>query len=130
MINPYITEGAKTIAVDFDGVIHSATYPEFKEPNADVVRTLRYLKKHGWKIMIFTARICDRWYNQSDVNYAIYTPPTVHTIQSYMKQWNIPYDEIWTGKGKPYCKLYIDDSAIHYQKGMDLLSTVKRRLPK
>lgn len=96
---------ARTIAVDFDGVI--ADYDGYKgpgvlgDPRPDVRNALHTLKAEGWKIVIFTTR---GW----------------EEIRDYLAKHNIPFDEYnsnqdyRTGGSKPVADVYWDDRAICY----------------
>ena len=57
--------------------------------------TLRFLKTKGYQIMIHS---CNN--------------PKV--IKDWMTYWEIPYDVVWEGVGKPICDCYIDAKAIHF----------------
>lgn len=123
----YAEEGAKTIAFDFDGVIHSGTYPAFAPPNDKAVEAIRRLKADGWRILIFTARLCHRWYKgMSDSERWVEYLKTMQDLRAYLKKYDIPFDKIWTGEGKPYCRYYVDDSAIEYV-GQDIYEEVNKR---
>jgi adenylylsulfate kinase len=96
---------ARTIAVDFDGVI--ANYDGYKGPGVlgaprdDVRQALHTLRREGWKIVIFTTRGWDE-------------------IERYLQQHDIPYDEYnrnsdyKTGGHKPVADVYWDDRAVCY----------------
>jgi hypothetical protein len=116
----YSEIGSRTIAVDFDHTLHNGTYPDFNPPNPDVVDGIRKLKAQGWRILIYTARICDRWfdhwYDYPEIAYNL-NYDVKCAIKRYLEDYNIPFDDIWTGKGKPYCRYYIDDAAIEYKPG-------------
>ena len=96
---------ARTIAVDFDGVI--ADYNGYKGPGVlgaprpDVREALRTLREEGWKIVIHTTR------GEGEV-------------ADYLKQHGVPYDEFnhnsdYATQGvKPVADVYWDDRAIRY----------------
>jgi adenylylsulfate kinase len=96
---------ARTIAVDFDGVI--ADYDGYQgpgvlgKPRLDVCAALRALKSEGWKIVIHTTRGEDE-------------------VSSYLREHAIPFDEFncnsdyATGGHKPVADVYWDDRAVCY----------------
>lgn len=124
----YAEEGHKTIAIDFDGTIHSGTYPDFLPPNDGIKEGIKALKADGWKILIYTARICNWWYKgmQEPDRYKEYDR-TKQDIGDYCRKWGIPFDKIWMGEGKPYASCYVDDKAVSYYPGMDLVTAVNKK---
>jgi hydroxymethylpyrimidine pyrophosphatase-like HAD family hydrolase len=108
---PHITDSAEstrrqpTIAVDFDGVL--AEYDGWKGPSvlgpprSDVLEVLRILREEGWKIVVYTTR-------------------AEEDISGYLRQHQIPYDEInkksaYRNSGsKPVATVYWDDRALRY----------------
>jgi adenylylsulfate kinase len=100
-----LNNSAKTLAVDFDGVI--ANYDGYKGPGVlglpreDVRLALHTLRREGWKIVIHTTR---SWAE----------------IESYLQQHDIPFDEYnrnsdyATGGQKPVADVYWDDRAVCY----------------
>lgn len=103
-------ERAKDILVDFDGTICTWAYPNFGEPTPGVHETFRALRERGFRIIIWTSRVC----------------PTVHTpeeratmmdkIAAYMRQHAIPYDGI-DSYGKRSALAYVDDRAVSFTGG-------------
>jgi len=93
---------ARTIAVDFDGVI--ASWSGWKgaakiDPPIEGAREfLLKIKALGHKIMIFSAR-ADEQAGRSG-------------IIAYMQKHDLAYDSMWCGKGKPDAAVFIDDRAI------------------
>ena len=95
----------RTIAVDFDGVI--ADYDgwrgedNFGCPRPDVKNALRVLRQEGWKIIVHTARRSS-------------------TIEPYLHQAGVPFDEINANSDyprqspKPVATVYWDDRAVRY----------------
>lgn len=90
------------ICVDFDGVIvhHNINMgPYHFGPPIDGAREfLQKLRKKGY-VVIYSARV--------NVD-----PSLVDELEDYMKQHDLPYDEIYYGYGKSEAVAYIDDRAI------------------
>lgn len=102
----------KTIVVDLDGTI--LDWPEggwkgwkvFGEPITEMVEILRKIKKEGkFRIMIHTCRINEEVCGKFSI------PQSEKLIRECLEQHDIPFDDIWTGVGKPLGVLYIDDRA-------------------
>ena len=87
------------IAIDFDGVLHQYDLPKegrkMGPPINGARQAMLSLKAMGHHLMIFS---CNR----------------ESVIADWMNYYKIPFDEIWTGQGKPSYDLLIDDKAIHF----------------
>jgi capsule biosynthesis phosphatase len=99
------------ICFDLDNTL--VTYPKVKgdystvEPIMNNINYLKYLKKFGNVIIIYTARRMKSYNgNIGKVNSNI-GKLTFDTLDKF----NIPYDEIYFGK--PYADVYIDDLAVN-----------------
>jgi len=97
----------KTIAVDFDGVIHkySKAYHDgtiYDEPIEGARDALRLLKKKGFNVVVFTAR------------------PDLDAVQLWLKQNKIEVDDVTDTK--PKAVAYIDDRAIRFTNWRDMLN--------
>jgi adenylylsulfate kinase len=100
-----LNNSARTIAVDFDGVI--ADYDGYKgpgvlgDPRPDVRQALHQLRNEGWKIVLYTTR---GW----------------EEIKDYVARHGIPFDEYnqnsdyQTQGKKPVADVYWDDRAVCY----------------
>jgi hypothetical protein len=104
----------KCIAVDFDGVIHK--YSEkwkdgtiYDGPISGVKEALEKLSKN-YKILIFSTRNFDRIGEDGKDQ-----KNQIKEMEQWLNKYNIPYDEIYTGTGKPIAKLYIDDNAYRFE---------------
>jgi capsule biosynthesis phosphatase len=100
------------LIVDIDNTItihdSSKEYSE-KLPNFEVIFKLHEYKKHGFEIILFTAR--NMYTHQGDLGKinAISAPILV----DWLSKHNVPYDELILGK--PWCGeggFYVDDKAI------------------
>lgn len=96
---------ARTVAVDFDGVIADYDgwkgYGVFGEPRRDVLEALEGLRREGWKIVVHTTR-------------------SEAEVLEYLVHHGIPHDEInrnsdyETNGVKPVADVYWDDRAVRY----------------
>ena len=83
---------AKTIAVDWDGVVYDHETKRLKDGAKD---GLYKLFEDGWNIFIYSS-------NQSD------------WIARLIEEYELPPMTIWKGSGKPNCDCYLDDRAIRF----------------
>jgi capsule biosynthesis phosphatase len=101
----------KRICFDLDNTL--VTYPKISgdyntvEPIYKNINYLKYLKKKGNTIIIYTAR---RMRTHQGNNGKILADIGEITFQT-LKKYEIPFDEIYFGK--PYADYYIDDLAIN-----------------
>lgn len=102
----------KTIVMDLDGTLTiddpGAPYAD-RRPRLDVVAKLHEMRKHGFRIVVSTARNM-KTYNGSIGRINVETLPV---ILSWLDHHHIPYDEVLVGK--PWCGVegfYVDDKAI------------------
>lgn len=102
----------KTLVIDLDGTLtideENVDYIN-KRPNVTLIQTLKEYKKLGFKINIFTSRNM-RTFDGELEKIRTYTLPI---IDSWLKKYDVPYDEIIIGK--PWCGyegFYVDDKAI------------------
>jgi len=102
----------RTVVVDLDGVL--AYYDGWKSldhignPNPGARKFLEALWEGGYYIIIATARLSDAACTANNAEFDL--------IYKYIERWlakhNMPYDEIWTGRGKPLAVAYVDDRAV------------------
>tara|TARA_B110000208_G_C11794398_1_gene438922 strand:- start:1164 stop:3068 length:1905 start_codon:yes stop_codon:yes gene_type:complete len=101
----------KRICFDLDNTL--VTYPKINgdyrtvEPIQKNINLLRYIKKLGNTIIIYTARRMKTHDGSTGKVLADIGSITFETLKKY----NIPFDEIYFGK--PYADFYIDDLAIN-----------------
>jgi hypothetical protein len=98
------------IAIDFDGVIHAYSKgfydgTIYDGPTQGVVEALTTLIKKYY-IYIYSQRS--------------FVPEGKRAIEEYLKEYAIPFDEIYAGK--PAAKFYIDDRAIRFKNWDQTLS--------
>ena len=102
--------GNGVVCVDFDGTFfpYRPLY-EHNAPLPDAVETMWWLKKQGYKIVIFTSRLSPSWLDESGET----EDRSLHWVESHLIQYNIPYDTI-TAEKVP-AEYYIDDRAIAFR---------------
>lgn len=102
-----------SLIFDIDGTIcpikkKDETYEELV-PFQRVVEKLRYYKKNGAKIILFTSRNM----NSYQGNIGVINKNTARIMLEWLDKWEIPYDEIIYGKPWPGQKgFYIDDRSV------------------
>ena len=99
----------RTIACDFDGVIHDWAHPKpgrkMGLPMPGTKEALELLKSAGYTIMIHS---CNR--------------PQV--IKDFMSYYQLPYDSIWEGQGKPVADAYLDDKGLRFENWNETLAAI------
>jgi hypothetical protein len=113
-----------TIAIDFDGVIHSYSRgwqggEIYDLPVEGTREALTELRAKGWKIYIFSTRT-NKIYHKND------RPPQEERMKIYLEEHGIPYDKIWSF-GKPMADIYLDDRALNFRgKWVDSLQEIEQ----
>lgn len=102
----------KVLAIDFDGVLHSYSNgwqdgKPYDVPVNGAKEALTELKNEGYHIMIYTTR-CNHDLLNEDVDRA-------QDVEDYLKKHDIPYDQIYTGNGKPKFTVTVDDRALSFR---------------
>lgn len=102
----------KTIAVDFDRVIHAYSKgwgdgSIYDQPVPGVQRTLERLRRAGYRIVIYTTRAADRVIDGEHQN------GQLEEVIDWLNLFGIPYDEVFAGE-KPIFTALIDDRAIRF----------------
>lgn len=111
----------KTLAVDFDGVIHGYSNGWqngiiYDAPVPGAKEALEKLDSEGYTILIYSTRCNEEYWEDGDNR--------VEDVKNYLDLHQIPYTSIHTG-GKPKATMYIDDRAISFQGNWsDTLDTV------
>lgn len=78
-------------------------------PYSDMIKKLKYYKKNGAKIILYTSRNM----NSYNGNIGLINKHTAAILLEWLKKWEIPYDEIVYGKIWPGHKgFYVDDRTI------------------
>lgn len=101
----------KKLVIDLDGTLTIEPTNDYKKarPNKDLIHVLNSYKAQGYYIVIFTARNM-RTYKGEIGKINVHTLPI---IIDWLKENNVPYDELIVGK--PWCGkdgFYIDDRAV------------------
>jgi hypothetical protein len=94
----------RTIAVDFDDTIVVRVFGTLV-PAKDCVEGLHMLREQGYRIVIHSARSWDKWQDKVERE---------NEMVNLLDHWEIPYDEIYTGKGKPPAMAYVDDRGLRF----------------
>jgi hypothetical protein len=107
--------GMKTIAIDFDGVIHgySRGWQDgsiYDPPKPGTKEALTSLKERGFQLVIFSARNYDRTDRRGG-----FERNQVKEVTEYLVKHSIPFDRIHTEPTKPNCSLFIDDKAVRWE---------------
>ncbi len=110
----------KSIAVDFDGVIHNYSQGWqngmlYDVPVDRVAETLGKLKRKGYNIIIFTTRLNPKF---DIINKGVRN--VRKDIEDWLRKYDIPYDELTNNK--PAAIAYIDDRAIRFTNWKDILN--------
>lgn len=98
----------RVICVDLDGTLAEEDkwkgYHYIGKPIQKTIKAVRSEKLKGTYVVIHTCRV-------TTVDNRVY-PPSLRTIENWLKKHKVPYDEIWTGTGKPWGHEYWDDKAV------------------
>lgn len=98
---------------DIDGTLCPIKRKEEKYedliPYSNMVNKLKYYKKNGAKIILYTSRNM----NSYNGNIGLINKNTAVVLLEWLKKWEIPYDEIVYGKIWPGHKgFYVDDRTV------------------
>jgi histidinol phosphatase-like enzyme len=99
-----------TAAIDFDGTIVEHAWPNIGKLKPGAKTAVARLKDAGFHILIFTCRA-----NPPDGGK--FDDPDATKLKDmvrFLKEHDIPFDDVWTGAGKPFATAYVDDKAIRY----------------
>ncbi len=102
-----------TFVFDIDGTICPIKKKEEKYedliPFSEIVEKIKYYKKNGAKIVLYTSRNM----NSYNGNVGLINKHTVPILLSWLEKWEIPFDEIVCGKVWPGNKgFYVDDRTV------------------
>jgi len=88
----------KRVAVDYHGTLMIDN-----KVNGDLRAKLQEMKANGYHIIVYTSGITEN-------------PSILHGINVWLKENQVPYDEVWQRQGKPDVDLYIDDKSVNPNK--------------
>ncbi len=116
----------KTIAVDFDGVIHAYSKgwhdgTIYDKPVAGAAQSLRRLQQAGFHVLIYTTRASDRTIE------GVFEEGQADKVADWMNRHGIPFDEIYRGE-KPIFVAIIDDRAVRFDPKPPWWKTIFGRL--
>ena len=94
----------RSIAVDFDDTIVVRVFGTLV-PAKDCIEALQILRDKGYRIIIHSARSWEQWQDRIERE---------NEMVNLLNQWEIPYDEVYAGKGKPPAMAYIDDRGLRF----------------
>jgi len=94
----------RTIAVDFDDTIVVRVFGTLV-PAKDCIEALQVLRDRGYRIIIHSARSWEQWQDRIERE---------NEMVNLLNSWEIPYDEVYAGKGKPPAMAYIDDRGVRF----------------
>ena len=94
----------RSIAVDFDDTIVVRVFGTLV-PAKDCIEALQILRDQGYRIIIHSARSWEQWQDRVERE---------NEMVNLLNEWEIPYDEVYAGKGKPPAMAYIDDRGLRF----------------
>lgn len=102
-----------TFVFDIDGTLCPIKKKEEKYeeliPYPNMIKKMKYYKKNGAKIVLFTSRNM----NSYKGNIGLINKNTARVLSEWLEKWDIPYDEIIYGKPWPGHKgFYVDDRTV------------------
>ena len=105
----------RTIAVDFDDTIVVRVFGTLV-PAKDCIEALQVLRDQGYRIIIHSARSWEQWQDRIERE---------NEMVNLLNRWEIPYDEVYAGKGKPPAMAYIDDRGLRFADNwMDIVRVI------
>lgn len=102
-----------TFVFDIDGTLCPIKKKEEKYeeliPYPNMIKKMKYYKKNGAKIVLFTSRNMNSYRG----NIGLINKNTARVLSEWLEKWDIPYDEIIYGKPWPGHKgFYVDDRTV------------------
>lgn len=113
-----------TICFDLDGTI--ANYNQgwqglrsIGKPLKKAVQLLQYCRDSGYRIIIYSCR------SNPILNKGVSEQEAARVIEQYFIDNKLPYDEIYTGPGKPVADAYVDDKAVFFNQNSNVKHTIR-----
>jgi hypothetical protein len=105
------------ICVDFDGPIHAYRRgwhdgTIYDEVVPGVAAALFALQRLGFWIIIHTSRVSPLPGTESEP--AGHVGRRVELVEDWLRRQGVPFDEVWSGHGKPCAVAYVDDRAVPF----------------
>ncbi len=100
----------KNVCIDLDGTL--LYYTEFSDMEGRLglprpgARDFLIQLGACCRVVSFTARLGEKYY----------LPETLGRIKDHLADHDLPYDEIFEGRGKPICSSFVDDRAVEVPK--------------
>ena len=96
----------KVFAIDLDNTLFCFIgLDKIGPPMPSILTRMNQLRDMGCRIIIHTSRISPPYHQQRQHQISL--------IESALRSYGVPFDEIWTGEGKPIACGYVDDKAYH-----------------
>lgn len=102
---------ATNVCVDYDDTIAVRVFGTVV-PALGVADGLARLKANGYKIIIHSSRAWESFPDRKE---------RVSEMKKNLDAWQIPYDEIYVGVGKPVAAAYVDDKAVRFDNNWDAI---------
>jgi capsule biosynthesis phosphatase len=119
----------KRIMIDLDGTIHKFSKgwnggDIYDPPFEGSIDAIKWLKKQGFEIMIFTARASKANNEEMGGDYL----DQLKKIKKWLDEYNVPYDGITADKLT--AEFYIDDKAVYIPNGNwdFVIQTIQKRM--
>jgi hypothetical protein len=100
-----------SVCVDYDDTIAVRVFGTVV-PALGVVEGLSRLRANGYKIVIHSARAWEKFPDSAE---------RVADMKASLDAWGVPYDEIYSGVGKPVAVAYVDDKAVRFDNNWDAI---------
>jgi capsule biosynthesis phosphatase len=116
-----INKMTDTIVCDVDNTISYTVNGDYENatPNTALIEKLKYYKKNGYEIVLYTSRNMRTY--KGDIE--TITIKTLPTLKAWLSRHGVPYDKIVVGK--PWCGengFYVDDKAVRPREFIDFSS--------
>lgn len=111
------------VCVDLDGCM--AKYDVWRGqrhiggPPPGVVDMVNKWVGRGWRVIVFTCRCSSDGREQWGEGLSI--AESVEIVTDWLKKWGFAEEvEVWSGGGKPFADVYLDDKAVRVNLAEDL----------
>lgn len=141
METDFIKQKPYIIAVDFDGVIHRNRDgwkggEIYDVPNPGCKEKLLQLLALGYKILIHSVRLHDRWVDAGTTHDGQKLVRPVESQEKEVRAWWKKHDlpvhenlEFHTDGGKPWAHIYLDDKALLFCDWNQAFKDIVNRYP-